>query len=103
MSGIQEIDDETLQQIYSTFKRETKAYGWKYIFFNSMDEFEKSTKFISVNGKAFMDGTKTTDKEHARKNLYQTPTGQFVLISDTAWKDMGVDKSQIANHLKKKD
>jgi hypothetical protein len=45
--------------------------------------YDKSPKFISVNGNSF------SDKEHARKNLCKTFMGNFVLISDDAWKKMG--------------
>lgn len=92
---IPKISQETLKKIYSTFPLKTIEYDNRYMFFKTIDEFEKSSKFISVNGKSFMDGSKTQAIENAYKNLYETPNGQFILISKQAWKDMGYDFPQI--------
>jgi len=93
MSEIPEIrkEEDIRKKIHNTFKAETKEYDDRYMFFNSIEEFEKSLKFISVNGYAFRQREITTAKEHARKNLYKIPGGQFVLISHGAWKKMGYD------------
>lgn len=95
LNEIPKISQETLKKIYNTFPLKTKKYDNRYMFFETIEEFEISPKFISVNNSPFKDGSKTKAIENARNNLYETPTGQFVLISDSAWKDMGYDFPQI--------
>lgn len=91
MSEITELTQEEWEQIKP--KVVISSYGNSATFFNDIEDMQKASKIVTLNGSPIRQTTKKGSSmyERALPNIVKLPNGQYAVMSDTLRKVVGFE------------